>query len=112
VTRRGVRDVSSHEAASKEAPAVVELSSPTPVAPVASAPPAPPATETSPPAPLPSSATIQASLKPSVTIPTPATRQTSRAASPPRSSHSKRNACDPPYSIDSEGRQIFKPECM
>jgi hypothetical protein len=23
-----------------------------------------------------------------------------------------RASCNPPYSIDSEGREIFKPECM
>jgi serine/threonine-protein kinase len=30
----------------------------------------------------------------------------------PRSVHPRRAACDPPYSIDAQGRQIFKPECM
>ncbi len=41
----------------------------------------------------------------------PITRPPSRAT-PPRSRHPKRAACDPPYSIDSDGKQIFKPECM
>jgi hypothetical protein len=31
---------------------------------------------------------------------------------PGRAGRPKRSACDPPYSVDSEGRQIFKPECM
>jgi len=39
-----------------------------------------------------------------------ATRPASRTA--PRPSHAKRPSCDPPYSIDAAGRQIFKPECM
>jgi serine/threonine-protein kinase len=37
---------------------------------------------------------------------------TTRAAAPRRTSHPRRSACNPPYSIDAEGRQIFKPECM
>jgi serine/threonine-protein kinase len=36
----------------------------------------------------------------------------SHVAVPRHSPHPKRAACNPPYSIDAEGRQIFKPECM
>ena len=57
------------------------------------------------------SALPEASAKPATSITPPAPRAPSRATVP-RSSHPKHNACDPPYSIDSEGRQIFKPECM
>ncbi len=45
------------------------------------------------------------------TASTPASRPAPHAA-PPRPARPKRAACDPPYSIDSQGRQIFKPECM
>jgi hypothetical protein len=58
------------------------------------------------------SALPEASAKPAPSIAPPVPRAQSRATAPTRSSHPKRNACDPPYSIDSEGRQIFKPECM
>jgi len=34
------------------------------------------------------------------------------AGAPSRTKHAKRAACTPPYSIDSDGKQIFKPECM
>jgi serine/threonine-protein kinase len=37
-----------------------------------------------------------------------APRPTARPALPPK----RPRACNPPYSIDAQGRQIFKPECM
>jgi len=40
----------------------------------------------------------------------PATRPAPHTT--PRPSRPKRASCDPPYSIDAAGRQIFKPECM
>jgi serine/threonine-protein kinase len=54
-----------------------------------------------------------ASSTPSVSPPqpAPAPRLPLRSA-PSRAVRSKRSGCNPPYSIDSEGRQIFKPECM
>ncbi len=53
--------------------------------------------------------------------PTPTPPSTASASAPasrpaphagPRPPRPKRAACNPPYSIDSQGRQIFKPECM
>ena len=62
-----------------------------PVAPIASSP----------------TSTSSASVPPSTkSAPTARPARTTRPARP------KTAACDPPYSIDSLGRQIFKPECM
>jgi serine/threonine-protein kinase len=77
--------------------------------PSSTAEPAPPAPSAVPP----SSASV--SREPSAAVrSTGATRATPRpAASAPRSAGPKpTRACDPPYSIDSRGREIFKPECM
>ena len=94
------------------------------------APPAPPpraaassAPEASPPAPViaapsaspppvvASAPTAEPSARPVATA-LPAPRPPPRPAPAPHPGHPKRSACDPPYSIDAAGRQIFKPECM
>jgi eukaryotic-like serine/threonine-protein kinase len=62
--------------------------------------------------PPPSAPVPEVTAKPSASAPPPATHPLPRTVSPPRSNRPKRGACNPPYSIDSEGRQIFKPECM
>ncbi|HEY8089930.1 MAG TPA: serine/threonine-protein kinase [Polyangiaceae bacterium] len=41
-----------------------------------------------------------------------AARPPPRTSPPPRGRSRARGSCNPPYSIDSEGREIFKPECM
>jgi hypothetical protein len=58
----------------------------------------------------PSASTAEASARPAPATSSTAARPPTRTG--PRSTHPKRGACDPPYSIDSQGRQIFKPECM
>jgi serine/threonine protein kinase len=68
------------------------------------------------PGPLPSvepsspvAAATDTSAKPGASATRPSSPAPSRGGSRARP---KRSACNPPYSIDSEGRQIFKPECM
>jgi serine/threonine-protein kinase len=57
-----------------------------------------------------SSAAVEPAAGPAPSI--HAAHAPARVAPPSRSTHAKRKACDPPYSIDADGRQIFKPECM
>jgi len=60
-------------------------------------------------------ATATASATPTPTTPPSATASTpvlTPARPHPSRPRAKRTSCDPPYSIDSQGRQIFKPECM
>jgi eukaryotic-like serine/threonine-protein kinase len=71
----------------------------------------PTATAPSGPPTVPISSLPEAAAKPITSLSPPLRAQSHTSA--PRPSHpAKRSACDPPYSIDSEGRQIFKPECM
>ena len=51
------------------------------------------------------------SAPPSASSARPAARPW-RVGAPLRPSRPARVACDPPYSVDGEGRKIFKPECM
>ncbi len=73
------------------------------------------ATDLAPPLPAPSSAPPSATPGASAqAIPPPTSAPAARPAphTAPRPSHPRRPSCDPPYSIDAQGRQIFKPECM
>jgi eukaryotic-like serine/threonine-protein kinase len=72
-------------------------------------------------APASASAAAVASAPGSASAPAPASTPTvaasvtrpARAPVSPRSAHPRRaKNCDPPYSIDAQGREIFKPECM
>ena len=75
-------------------------------APAASTGPAPAPGTASAPAPAPMN------VVPSATVTSAATRAPRTPVSP-RSAHPRRSRnCDPPYSIDAQGREIFKPECM
>ncbi len=50
---------------------------------------------------------------PSPSASTVATRPAARPARPrPTPRPGRARSCDPPYSVDAQGRQIFKPECM
>ena len=64
------------------------------------------------PAPPATADVAQVAAHPVATASTPSGRPTSSHTGPAHSGRAKRSACDPPYSIDSQGMQIFKPECM
>jgi serine/threonine-protein kinase len=74
--------------------------------------PAPPPPTPAAPVALPSAAARSTAAPPSAAVRD--TRATTRPGpSAPRTTAPKATrACDPPYSIDSRGREIFKPECM
>jgi serine/threonine-protein kinase len=64
-------------------------------------------------APASADSTRPAATRPRSSSPSPSpARPLTRAGVPSRSGRPKPATCDPPYSIDAEGRQIFKPECM
>jgi serine/threonine-protein kinase len=93
--------------------AVSSATSPATVA--ASAPPAPPPSATASSAPPPPIPTTPPTATATLVAPTSAASVVTRppkSAAPVRVGRSSRPGCDPPYSIDSAGRQIFKPECM
>jgi len=62
----------------------------------------------------PSTASASGVSTPQASAPPPSAPAVARPAprTAPRQPHPKRPSCDPPYSIDAAGRQIFKPECM
>jgi serine/threonine-protein kinase len=99
---------SRHAPAEAPSPAATLVHAPAPPAAPAPAPtPAPLPGASAEPAPPPSAAPASdARPKPGAS-----TRAPSHTAAPARS-RAKRKACDPPYSIDADGKQIFKPECM
>ncbi|HEY3816902.1 MAG TPA: serine/threonine-protein kinase [Polyangiaceae bacterium] len=86
----------------------VTLAADPPVAIAASV--APPPAVSSAPAPAPSTAAPTATA---AVVPALSTARFSKPPAAARVGRSGRSAsCDPPYSIDSAGRQIFKPECL
>jgi serine/threonine protein kinase len=110
VLRQKTPSVSPLETAATSAPASTGAPALTPLPPLAPTPPATgaPASLAPVPAPPPPAALPEVVARPASVVPAP--RPSLRGGS--RSSHAKRGACDPPYSVDAEGRQIFKPECM
>ncbi len=107
VVRGGTSPASPVAASSAPSPAMVTASA---------APAPPPSTVAS--IELPTAAPTAASTTPTALASASATGAARAAARPPKTTapvrvgRSSRPGCDPPYSIDSAGRQIFKPECM
>ncbi len=101
--------VSRRPEPSAPAPRVETTSIPAP----SSSAPAPPTTGAPSAPPVASAALSESIPRPSARPSTPPpARSSPRSGRPPARPVRRRTSCDPPYSIDSAGRQIFKPECM